>query len=373
MSFLNNLRTGVKLIGSFLIIAVITAVVGVLGIYYIKQIDAADTRLYQNQTVPLGQIADAAVAFQRTRVNLRDMILAADTAEAQKYADTIKTLDEQIVTLSADYEKLIVAPEMRALFDDYTKDYAEFKGYRDTIMALALAGKQDEALTTLRGDAFASAKAVETALDAMQVMKTEQAKALADENTATANQATTIMIIIVVGAALLGVGFGVIISNSIANPLAFLTKLAKALSVGDMVRDVSEAEKDTVRKRKDEIGDISNAFDALINYMQGMGVSATAISENDLTTTVTPKSPKDELGNSFAKMIAGLRDAVSQIAEGANSVSIAASQLTTAAEQSRRSHQPDRHHHSTGRARHRPADRRRHQDLRLRRADGTRH
>ncbi len=334
MSFLNNLRTGVKLIGSFLIIAVITAVVGVLGIYYIKQIDAADTRLYQNQTVPLGQIADAAVAFQRTRVNLRDIILAADTAEAQKYADTIKTLDEQIVTLSADYEKLIVAPEMRALFDDYTKDYAEFKGYRDTIMALALAGKQDEALTTLHGDAFASAKAVETALDAMQVMKTEQAKALADENTATADQATTIMIIIVVVAALLGIGFGVIISNSIANPLAFLTRLAKALSVGDMVRDVSEAEKDTVRKRKDEIGDISNAFDALINYMQGMGVSATAISQNDLTTTVTPKSDKDELGNSFAKMIAGLRDAVSQIAEGANSVSIAASQLTTAAEQS---------------------------------------
>ncbi|MBK7455161.1 MAG: MCP four helix bundle domain-containing protein [Anaerolineales bacterium] len=334
MNFLNNLRTGVKLIGSFMIIAVITAVVGVLGIYYINQIDAADTRLYQNQTVPLGQIADAAVAFQRTRVNLRDMILAADTAEAQKYADTIKTLDEQIVTLSADYEKLIVAPEMRALFDDYTKDYAEFKGYRDTIMALALAGKQDEALTTLRGDAFASAKAVETALDAMQVMKTEQAKALADENTATADQATTIMIIIVVVAALLGIGFGMIIANSIANPLAFLTRLAKALSVGDMVRDVSEAEKDTVRKRKDEIGDISNAFDALINYMQGMGVSATAISQNVLTTSVTPKSAKDELGNSFAKMIAGLRDAVSQIAEGANSVSIAASQLTTAAEQS---------------------------------------
>ena len=46
MSFLNNLRTGVKLIGGFMIIALITAVVGVLGIYYIKQIDAADTRLY---------------------------------------------------------------------------------------------------------------------------------------------------------------------------------------------------------------------------------------------------------------------------------------------------------------------------------------
>jgi methyl-accepting chemotaxis protein len=333
MSFLNNLKTSVKLIGSFMIIAVITAVVGVLGIYYINQIDAADTKLYQNQTVPIGQIADAAVAFQRTRVNLRDMILAQDTAEAQKYADTIKTLDEQIASTSADYEKLIVAPEMRALFDAYTSDYATFKGYRDTIMAFALAGKQDEALTHLRGDAFASAKAVETGLDAMQVMKTEQAGAISDENTNLANTATTTMIIIVVGAVLLAIGFGVIIANSIANPLAFLTRLAKALSVGDMVRDVSEAEKDKVRQRKDEIGDISNAFDGLINYMQGMGASAVAISDNDLTTSVTPKSAKDELGNSFSKMIAGLRDAVRQIAESANAVTSASAQLATASEQ----------------------------------------
>ncbi|MBK8784890.1 MAG: methyl-accepting chemotaxis protein [Anaerolineales bacterium] len=129
-------------------------------------------------------------------------------------------------------------------------------------------------------------------------------------------------------------GFCIVISNSISTPLGFLTKLAKALSVGDLVRDVSEAEKDTVRKRKDEIGDISNAFDALINYMQGMGVSANAIAENDLTTMVTPKSTKDELGNSFAKMIAGLRDAVGQVLESANAVSAASAQLASASEQS---------------------------------------
>ncbi|MBK8784891.1 MAG: MCP four helix bundle domain-containing protein [Anaerolineales bacterium] len=146
------------------------------GVYYLKQIDAADTRLYQNQTVPIGQIADAGVAFQRIRVNLRDMILAKDTTEAQKYADTIKELDALIVTTSADYEKLIVSTEMQTLFDEYMTSYEEFNGYRDQIMALALAGKPDEALTTLRGDAFASAKSVEEDLDAMQQMKVEQAK-----------------------------------------------------------------------------------------------------------------------------------------------------------------------------------------------------
>ena len=334
MNFLNNLKTSVKLIGSFLILAVITAVVGVLGIYYIKQIDAADTRLYQNQTVPLGQIADAAVAFQRTRVNLRDMLLAKDQAEVQKYVDTIKELDTEIVTVSAEYEKLIVSTEMRGLYDSYLTSYAEFEAHRDMIISLANSGKTEEALTYLRGDAFVSAKDVEADLDAMQVMKVEQAKGVADENTVMANKATTTMIVLVVIAVLAALGFGLVISSSIANPLALVTSMSKALSVGDLVRDTSEADKDKVRLRKDEIGDIGKAFDQLINYMQGMGVAATAIADNDLTTVVTPKSAKDELGNSFVKMITGLRDAVSQVAESASAVSSAASQLASASEQS---------------------------------------
>ena len=120
MSALNNLKTNVKLIGSFLIIALITAVVGVLGIYYIKQIDAADTKLYENQTVPISQIADAATFFQRIRVNLRDMILAKTPEEAKTYADTIAQLDAELSKVSAEYEKLIVSNEMKALFDNYT-------------------------------------------------------------------------------------------------------------------------------------------------------------------------------------------------------------------------------------------------------------
>ena len=256
MNFLNNLKTSVKLIGSFLIIAVITAVVGILGIYYIKQIDAADTRLYQNQTVPIGQIADAGVAFQRTRVNLRDMLLAKDQVEMQKYADTLKELDTEIMTVSAEYEKLIVSTEMRSLYDGYVNSYAEFETHRDMIVSLASSGKTDEALTYMRGDAFASAKEVEADLDAMKVMKVDQAKAGSAENSVLANKATTTMIILVVIAVLAAMGFGLIISSSIANPLALVTSMAKALSVGDLVRDTSEADKDKVRLRKDEIGDI---------------------------------------------------------------------------------------------------------------------
>lgn len=334
MNVLNNMKTSVKLISSFMIIAVLTAIVGVLGIVYINQIDDADTRLYQNQTVPISQLQELSVSFQRVRVNLRDLLLAKTPEETQKYVDTIEQLSSDIDKVEAEYEALILTQEMQTLFDEYTNSYEEFLPYVDQIKSLALAGKQEQGLTILRGDAFTVAKEIEADIDAMVAMKVEQASATSASNNAIASQASTIMIIIAIVAVLMAIGFGIIISSSIATPLGLLTKMAKALAVGDMVRETSDAEKDKVRLRKDEIGDIGKAFDNLIDYLQNMGVAAIAIADNDLTITVTPKSAKDELGNSFAKMILGLRDAVGQVLESANAVSAASAQLASASEQS---------------------------------------
>ncbi len=334
MNVLNNMKTSVKLISSFLIIAILTAVVGGVGIYYLNKIDTADTYLYENYAVPLGQLVHLTEAFQRTRVNLRDLILAKNDAEAQGYVDTLQELSDELDQASVEYEALIQTDAMRELYDAYFNSYQEFIPYRDKIISLALAGKKEEALSYLRGDAFKIAKQVEDSITAMEQRKVEQAKTTSAANTALAKQATTIMIILVATSVLAAIGFGIIISSSIANPLGMLTKMAKSLSVGDMVREASDAEKDKVRLRKDEIGDIGKAFDNLIDYMQNMGLAATAIADNDLTATVTPKSAKDELGNSFAKMIVGLRDAVGQVLESANAVSAASAQLASASEQS---------------------------------------
>jgi methyl-accepting chemotaxis protein len=334
MNALNNLKTNVKLVGGFLIIALLTAIIGGIGIYYLRQIDAADTRLYQNNTVPISQLKNIGVAFQRTRINLRDLYISKDSKVGQTYIDTIKQLSNEIDTNSAEYEKLILTTEMRDLYNEYAKQYKQFVIYRDQLIALDLSGKDTEFLALLGGDARASAKAVEANLDAMDVLKVQQAKETSDNNTAEANQATTIMIVVAVIGTVISVGFGVVISNSIANPLGFLTRLANSLSSGDLARNMSEVEKDKVRKRKDEIGAIGNAFDGLINYMQGMAEAATTIANNDLTITVTPNSEKDELGNAFAKMVIGLRQAVGQVAESAEAVSSAAAQLATASEQS---------------------------------------
>jgi len=334
MKWIDNLKTSIKLIGAFIIMAILTGAVGAFGINYIRQIDEADTRLYQNYTVPIMQLDQLGIAFQRIRVNMRDAILIDDAKEQQAKYDTIKELSAEMDSVADEYKALIETQEMRDHFAEYLAAKKEFDPYLDEMIALDKAGESDAALKILLGDAFTSAKAIEAKITAMMEMKVELAKNIADENTAAANQANVIMLGVIAAGVLIALGFGIVISRSITVPLSLVVKISQALSVGELARQMSEAEKDSVRLRQDEIGEIGKSFDQLINYMQGMGVAAATIADNNLMVSVTPKSEKDELGNAFAKMVAGLRDAVGQVAESANAVSAAAAQLASASEQS---------------------------------------
>ena len=334
MKALNNLKTSVKLIGGFMLLAIITAVVGGIGVIQMRQLDTSYSKMYTNYTVPIDQLGDIAVAFQRTRVNLRDMMLAQTPAERQKYANTIDELSTTINEKSAEYESLIVTAEMKDMFSEYTKLYQNFITDRDEIMRLTDEEKNDEALTLLRGDAYQTAKELETQIDLMRDTKTQQADDISITNTAEATRATTTMIIFSAAGVIVAIVLGLVISTSISTPLGMVAKMAKELSIGNTLRDMSDAEKDQIRQRKDEVGVIGVAFDQLINYMQEMGVAATTIANNNLTVAITPKSQHDELGNAFALMISGLRSVIGQVAQSAQSVSIAASQLASASDQS---------------------------------------
>jgi methyl-accepting chemotaxis protein len=125
------------------------------------------------------------------------------------------------------------------------------------------------------------------------------------------------------------IGLLVVMARQIVNPLRLLTGIADKIAQGDLVRNMSEAEKDNLRLRGDEIGMIGKAFDQLIQYMQGMGAAAGAIANKNLAITIKPRSEKDELGNAFARMVSGLQHVIGQVGESANSVTAAAGQLAS--------------------------------------------
>ena len=126
---------------------------------------------------------------------------------------------------------------------------------------------------------------------------------------------------------------GIVLSQSISQPLKKLVKIANSVSQGDLVRDIDQKLKDALTRRKDEVGDIAKSFDHVILYIQGMSDIAKTIAGKDLTSEVVAKSEKDELSLAFRAMIESLREMISQVTENAISLSAASGQLATAANQ----------------------------------------
>ncbi|MBA4383528.1 MAG: hypothetical protein C0410_02210 [Anaerolinea sp.] len=126
---------------------------------------------------------------------------------------------------------------------------------------------------------------------------------------------------------------GIFITRSITTPLELVAYEAASVAEGNVNSDIDEKNRDKVRKRKDEIGNIGKAFDSVTEYLRNMGEAANRIAQKDLSVTITPHSEKDTLGVAFSTMVTSLRKTVGLVADNANSLESAATMLSAAADQ----------------------------------------
>lgn len=144
----------------------------------------------------------------------------------------------------------------------------------------------------------------------------------------------TLIVTFTIVAVIMGIAAIYILSRDICKALGTLIVVTDNMAIGDLNRKMSEETKAILRKRTDEIGDISKALTAMRIYMTEMAEAAQRIADWDLTVEVKTKSETDELGIAFSQMIQKMHQMVGQIAENAVTLSTASSQLSASASQS---------------------------------------
>ena len=172
-------------------------VIGLTSLILIGKMSRADQKLYTDSTVPLPELSDIAVSFQRMRVASRDFINAAGDAENRaKFERQIGDLSEEVTRTSELYEKGNLSPEMTTAFTEYKQARKAYDGYLSNIISLAKAGKDKEAWGILWGEGYNDQVNRElAAIDKMEEMKVKEAKQAIEENNALANAGVTQMTI----------------------------------------------------------------------------------------------------------------------------------------------------------------------------------
>lgn len=306
MKWFYDLTLKTKLLSSFLGVAFVSAIIGLVGITEMRDMNAADTMMYEKMTVPTAELGDIQSNIQATAAQVYSLLLSTNAEDDRKSVEKIDQLTAKVDADLVSFDKTIIAQSIRDAFKDFVAARSEYLPKIKEIVDLAMANKKREAYAFAKTEAAPIRMKMATALDKLVELKTSRAKETANENTQLASQATLVSSIIMAIGIGLAIALGFFIARIISNPVKNLAAQAETIAGGDLTVEV-------VQHSKDEVGQLAASFKEMVeNLRQTIGQVGEASS--------AVASASSEISSSTEEMAAGAQEQTSQASEVASAV-----------------------------------------------------
>jgi methyl-accepting chemotaxis protein len=258
---LHNVKLGTKLIGGFLIVALVAFAIGLGGYINLHRINAGSVKIYGQVARPLGDLTLLSAEFQRVRVNSHKMLSIDDIDEHESMVERSVELIDIIKKRAQAYEKTLINAEDKKLFTSFNQSLADYVVQLESLNKLVMAGNKAAANELIVDEYDRTARNLQKAIEKLVETKMVQGKQVSEANNLLAQNAGWIMIGLAIGGAVLAVILGLLLSRSIVRPVAVLAKDAKKIASGDL----------TVRIQAttgDEIGELARSFSAMADSLR---------------------------------------------------------------------------------------------------------
>jgi methyl-accepting chemotaxis protein len=263
MKWFYDMKIGTKLIGAFVIVGAITAVVGLVGISSMGKIADMSAASYAKETLGIVYLKQANVELIHMARAEKNLLLSSSPEEKEKYRASVTQFAGVVDENMEKARPLIHTEEGRALLAKFDSAWKDRKEVVDQILELATKDRSGQKRASVELSfrlGRQRADAVEGALTQLVEVKETNAKTVAAETEETYHSSRVFMLAMVAGGVLIGIGLGVFISRSIARPLGTLAEAAKEISQGDLDQTVDYV-------AKDEVGSLAESFRALIKSL----------------------------------------------------------------------------------------------------------
>ncbi|MGZ4814257.1 MAG: methyl-accepting chemotaxis protein [Terriglobales bacterium] len=302
---LNNMKLGTKLIGAFLIVAALCAVVGVYGAMKLRTTDAAYSVGWKINSDNMDNIEQLNAAFLQLRVQANRTVALDDPAQRDSQIRDLEAARQEFHKAEADYEKGIstddarFVDEDRSLFSQVKNIGRDYEQTVDAVVAGSRANRHEDAVNALMGG-NSKAAAMLDVLDRLAALNTKMGTVASDELTAAANASFMACIVVAFVGVIVAIALGVTLTMMITRPMKKMTEAAETIALGDV--------KHTVDYRSgDEIGALADAFRKMQGMIGGRAEVAEKIAGGDLEVTVSALSEQDTLGKALERVVATLK------------------------------------------------------------------
>jgi methyl-accepting chemotaxis protein len=316
---LKNIKIGTKLIGGFVIVALIATAIGLTGILCLRSLASANVALYEKATVPEGQLIGMTASLQGIRIALRDIILNPDK---QKYAARINSYKDNLAHQSEAFEKTIDSPQTHKDFEDFNESRKRFDVFIDQIIALASAGKEKEAGDVIfHGDAFAVVTAEQDAFNKMRDDMQASAEVRMQEGSSLASRASTLMIAATLAGLLVALLFGWRLTSMIAKPLLRVVNVLQALAGGDLSQRIEATSGDEIGQMERSLGTVTSTLTRTIDDIRTIAGEVATASQSISTASVQMSKGATAQAAAAEEASASMEQMASNIKQNADNAS----------------------------------------------------
>jgi methyl-accepting chemotaxis protein len=307
MGFLNNVRVKKKLIASYIIVAVLIGIVGLIGIISLKTVAKNSDKMYNEKLQSVYILTDMKQNLTSIKSDMLQLIYVRDESkklELEKDIQENKDEDDKYVQI---YDKTSKSDAEEQIYTIVKNQLAQYRTSRDNVVKFVDNSNFDEAVKQYPETVNIYDQMFDN-LDKLIKLNSDDAKAFNESNNSVYVRSNTIITVLVVAGLIIAVGIGLFISKHINEPLAKIRDLAERLAGFDLSEPISIT-------RKDEFGQTGIALNASMENVSGLvklimeNSQEMSASSQELSATAEELTSKaEEIDNAIVNIANGVQE-----------------------------------------------------------------
>ena len=216
---MNNASLSFKLIGSFLLLALISGLIGALAFNNMKTIAADGTMIFDDVALPILYATSAEVTQEEIGNEVRDLLDAHNKDEKKKILEHINVLEKELLQEMGKHKAASSTAKAKELMDEFGTRHREYMEKVTEIARLDMEGKDPQADAILHGALEDIAVVLKDLINKIGDLEEESGKQRDEEIQRVSDAALREMVLVAAGAFVLALVVGIFMSRSITSAL----------------------------------------------------------------------------------------------------------------------------------------------------------
>jgi methyl-accepting chemotaxis protein len=324
--WIQNLRTSTKLTSAFVFVVTLMIVVGYQGVIHLQEANQSVETINTNHLPVMVNMSQLNSTLNELRIYALQVIIAQDPQRRMELKAKQDQAEANIDDLVTKILALDLDEKEKESMDRLKRALTLYAESRHRTFDLAIQGNAQGAADNAQNDASAKYATAVQELDQLFSKQTQDGDELRKETNETYVSARKTIIGVTAAATFAGLLLGFLLTRMITVPLGYVQRAAEGIARG-------EIEQTLMVDRKDEIGQLMEAFQKMIEYIRGVAQSVETIASGNLKISVEARSKKDVLNLAMSKMVESLRKMIGDIKQSSTQVAASADEISASSVQ----------------------------------------